>query len=171
MAKTDKLDFTIQDAKVADLKPIREIYSYYVKETVTTLEENLPSEAQFLEVYEATLAKDLPFLVAKSAGKVLGYSYVLPYRKRSAYRYTLEDSIYIHKEFIGKGIGRALINELLKKCKSIGYKQIISVVVADENQNSYNFHKAQGFEERGRLIKVGFKFGRWHDTILMQKEI
>ncbi|MDX1949983.1 MAG: GNAT family N-acetyltransferase [Rickettsiales bacterium] len=171
MVKPAKLDFVIQDAKVMDLKQIRDIYSYYVKESVTTLEENLPSEAQFLEVYEATLAKDLPFLVAKAGSQVVGYSYVLPFRKRSAYRYTLEDSIYIHKDFIGKGIGRALINELLKKCKAIGYKQMVSVVVADENQNSYNFHKAQGFEERGRLIKVGFKFGRWHDTILMQKEI
>lgn len=172
MPKIDKIEFTVQPAKVNDLKQIREIYQYYVEETVSSLEEKMPSEQEFLEHFESVVSRDLPFLVARDkSGKVLGFTYVQPYRKRSAYRYTLEDSIYIHKDFVGRGVGRALISEIMKKCKEVGYKQLIAVVVADDNQNSLNFHKSQGFEEKGRLSKVGFKFGKWHDILILQKSI
>lgn len=172
MPKTTKIEFTVQDAKVSDLEQIRQIYKYYVEETVSSLEEKLPPEQEFLEHFESIVSRDLPFLVAKDKkGAVLGYTYVQPYRKRSAYRYTLEDSIYIHKDHLGKGVGRALIAELMKRSKAIGYKQIIAVVVASDNQNSLIFHKSQGFEEKGRLTKVGFKFGKWHDILLLQREL
>ncbi len=172
MAKSAKIDFTVLDSKVSDLAQVRAIYKHYVEETVSSLEEKLPSEQEFLEHFESIVSRDLPFLVAKDKkGIVLGFTYVQPYRKRSAYRYTLEDSIYIHKDFIGKGVGRALICEIMKKCKQVGYKQLVAIVVASDNQNSIDFHKSQGFEEKGRLNKVGFKFGKWHDILLLQKEL
>jgi phosphinothricin acetyltransferase len=124
-----------------------------------------------LDVYSMVMGKNLPFLVARSAGKVIGYCYGQPYRKRSAYRYTVEESTYVHKDFLRQGIASALLTETIKKCKEIGYKQMVAIVVYSGNDQSVEFHESMGFVERGRLLKVGFKFNQWLDTVLLQKEL
>ncbi|HCR86559.1 MAG TPA: GNAT family N-acetyltransferase [Alphaproteobacteria bacterium] len=163
--------FSIEDAKIADLDAVQEIYSYYVENTIATLEEKKPSKQDIMDNYETVLSKSLPFIVAKHEGKVVGFSYALPFRKRSAYRYTLEESIYVHKDYLRKGIATALATDLIRKCSEVGYKQMIAVIVIDSDDYSVDFHKTVGFEEKGRLEKVGYKFNRWVDTVLMQKTL
>jgi phosphinothricin acetyltransferase len=165
------VNYTIEEAKIADLDQIREIYAYYVERTTATLEEKIPSKDEMLNTYELVLSKNLPFLVARQNSKVLGFCYAQPFRKRSAYRYTVEHSIYVHKDFLRRGIAKDLTDELIKRCKEIGYKQIIAVVVSSENDSSVKFHKSMGFMDRGKLTGVGYKFNKWLDTILLQKSL
>lgn len=165
-----KKKFEITEAKLSDIEGVREIYSHYVKNTVSSLEEIVPYLDQMVDVYSSIIAKNLPYLVAKEGDKVIGYCYVSPYRTRSAYRYTLEDSIYIHPDHLGQGAARALLGQVIEKSKEIGYKQIVAVVVS-ESDDSVKFHQAMGFEIKGRLEKIGFKFGKWLDSIIMQREL
>lgn len=165
------IDFTISEAKVSDLKEIRNIYDYYVVNTYATLDEKTPSEDEMLEIYSNVMGKNLPFLVAKHNDKVVGYCYAQAYRKRSAYRYTIEESIYVHKDFLRNGIATDLLGETMKRCKEIGYKQMIAVVIYSGNEQSVDFHESMGFVENGRLINVGYKFNNWVDTVLFQKEL
>lgn len=164
-------DYSIEEARISDLKHVREIYRYYVEKTTATLEENLPSENEWMELYESILSKNLPFLVAKKGDGVLGFCYAAPYRKRSAYRYTVEQSVYIHKDFLRRGIASELTEELINMCKDTGYKQIVAIIIASENDSSVKFHKSIGFNYCGKLVRVGFKFNKWLDTILMQKSL
>jgi len=165
------LEFTVEEAKVPDLDQIREIYGHYVKETTASLEEKAPTAEEILDIYSNVMGKNLPFIVAKNNGRIVGYCYAQPYRKRSAYRFTAEESIYVHKDFLRNGIGAELLTAVIKKCKEIGYKQMIANVVYSGNEESIEFHESMGFVERGRLINVGFKFNQWLDTVLMQKEL
>lgn len=164
-------DYIIEEARISDLKHVREIYKYYVEKTTATLEENLPNESELLDLYESVLSKNLPFLVAKKGDIVVGFCYAAPYRKRSAYRYTVEQSVYIHKDFLRRGIAKHLTNELEDICKDTGYKQIVAIIIASENDSSVKFHKSIGFTYGGKLVRVGFKFNKWLDTILMQKSL
>lgn len=166
-----EFNFSIEEAKISDIDPVREIYNHYVTKTTATLEEKPSSKDDMIETFETVLSKSLPFLVAKSGNQVIGYCYALPFRKRSAYRYTLEESIYIHKDHLRKGIASALARELIRKCTEVGYKNLIAVIVLDEDDYSVDFHKTVGFEEKGRLTKVGYKFNKWLDTVLMQKTL
>lgn len=163
--------FTIEEAKVSDLDQIREIYSHYVKNTTASLEEKAPTQDEILETYSMVLGKNLPFMVARYEGKAIGYCYAQPYRKRSAYRYTVEESTYVSKDFLRNGVGTDLLTAVMQKCKEIGYKQMIANVVYSGNEESVEFHSSMGFVERGRLLKVGFKFNQWLDTVLFQKEL
>jgi L-amino acid N-acyltransferase YncA len=165
------VNFTIEEAKVADLDQIKEIYAHYVKSSTASLEEKAPNSDEILDLYSTVMGKNLPFLVARSAGKVIGYCYAQPYRKRSAYRFTVEESIYVHKDYLRNGIGAELLSAVIKKCKEIGFKQVVANVVYSGNEDSVEFHESMGFVERGRLIGVGFKFNQWLDTVLMQKEL
>jgi phosphinothricin acetyltransferase len=165
------IDFTISEAKVSDLKEIRNIYDHYVLNTYATLDEKTPSEDEMLELYSNILGKNLPFLVAKHSNQVVGYCYSQPYRKRSAYRYTIEESIYVHKDFLRNGIATDLLSETMKKCKEVGYKQMIAIVIYSGNEQSVDFHESMGFVENGRLINVGYKFDTWVDTVLFQREL
>ena len=165
------INFTIEEAKVTDLDQVREIYSYYVTKTVASLEEKAPNADEMVDLYSFVLSKNLPFIVAKSEGKVLGYCYAQPYRKRSAYRFTVEESTYVHKDHLRNGIATRLLSEVIKRCKEVGYKQMVAIVVSSENDQSAEFHESMGFVERGRLLKVGFKFNNWVDTVIFQKEL
>ena len=163
--------FTIDEAKVTDLDQVKEIYAHYVKNSTASLEEKAPSKDDIIELYSSIMGKNLPFLVAKEGSKILGYCYAQPYRKRSAYRFTVEESIYVHKDYLRNGVGADLLDAVIKKCKEVGYKQVIANVVYSGNEDSVEFHESMGFVERGRLLKVGFKFNQWLDTVLMQKEL
>ena len=119
----------------------------------------------------AVLARGLPYLAADVGGQLAGYAYAAPYRERPAYRYSLEDSVYVHPGYIGRGIGRALLEALIEACTAAGYRQLIAVIGDSANAGSIGVHAACGFVRTGLLPSVGFKFGRWVDSVFMQRAL
>ena len=121
--------------------------------------------------YHDVVARGLPYIVAETGGVVGGYGYCSPYRARSAYRYALEDSIYIRHDMTGRGIGKRLLEELIRRCEGLGYRQVIAVIGDSANAASIGVHAACGFVRVGTLRSVGFKFGRWVDSVIMQRPL
>jgi phosphinothricin acetyltransferase len=117
------------------------------------------------------LTHGLPYLTAERAGEVVGYAYAAPYRARSAYRFTIEDSVYIEAGRVGQGIGRALLRRLIELCEAGPWRQMIAVIGDSENHASIGLHRAEGFRMIGTHPAVGLKFGRWVDSVLMQREL
>ena len=121
--------------------------------------------------FEEVLSRGLPYLAADSAGRVVGYGYCNLFRTRSAYRFALEDSIYVRNGLQGKGIGRALLTVLIERCTELGYRQLIAVIGDSGNAGSIGLHASLGFLRSGTLRSTGFKFGRWVDTVTMQRPL
>lgn len=121
--------------------------------------------------YRDVLDRGLPYLVAELEGAIAGYGYCAPYRARSAYRYALEDSVYVRHDATGRGVGRRLLEELVRRCEDLGYRQIIAVIGDSANAASIGVHAACGFLRVGTLRSVGFKFGRWVDSVFMQRHL
>jgi phosphinothricin acetyltransferase len=117
------------------------------------------------------VGRGFPYLVAEHARGVVGYGYASPYRLRPAYRYTAENSVYLHPAWVGRGIGRQLMSALLAECDAIGLRQIVAVIGDSANYASIGLHKSLGFREIGVFRSVGFKFGRWVDSVLMQRDV
>ncbi len=117
------------------------------------------------------LADGMPYLVAVLDGDIVGYAYATVYRGRSGYRFTAEDSIYVHHEHTRSGIGSALLGELISACEAAGCRQMVAVIGDPDNPASVELHQRFGFEPAGELRSVGFKFGRWIDTIRMQRAL
>jgi L-amino acid N-acyltransferase YncA len=113
----------------------------------------------------------LPYIVAEFGGAVVGYGYCGLYRTRSAYRYALEDSIYVKHDAHGRGVGRALLAELIRRCEDLGYRQLIAVIGDSAHAASIALHASQGFLRVGTLRSVGYKFGRWVDSVIMQRPL
>ena len=120
---------------------------------------------------EHVLSEGMPYFVAEVGGKVVGYAYATIYRTRSAYRFTAEDSIYVHHEHAGQGIGRDLLGALLEACERSGCRQMVAVISDGHASGSVRFHERFGFRPAGELKSVGFKFGRWIDTVRMQRAL
>ena len=116
-------------------------------------------------------ARGLPYLVALSGGAVVGYGYCTLFRSRSAYRFALEDSVYVRDGMLGKGIGRALLSAMIEGCTALGYRQLIAVIGDSGNAGSIGLHASLGFLRSGMLRSTGFKFGRWVDTVMMQRSL
>jgi L-amino acid N-acyltransferase YncA len=121
--------------------------------------------------FEDVTSQGLPYLAAEIGGRLAGYGYCTLYRTRSAYRYSLEDSIYVDKDFHGRGVGRAILAELITRCEGLGYRQIIAVIGDSGNAASIGLHASLGFLRVGTLRSSGFKFGRWVDSVLMQRPL
>lgn len=164
--------FVLRDARPEDLPSVREIYNYYVANSTVTFDEDAMTLAEWRTKF-ATLDKlGLPFLVAESpSGQLLGYALVAPWRPKRAYRFTVEDSIYLGPAASGKGLGRALLGELIAKSKAAGLKEIIAVIADQGADASIALHEAFGFKEVGRMGRVGFKFDRWLGTVMLQKQL
>lgn len=161
--------WSLRPAEAADVPGIAAIYGRHVAEGFASFEEVPPEPAEMARRRETLVAGGFPYLVAvDAAGAVLGYAYAGPYRPRSAYRFTVEDSIYIAPEAAGKGVGRALLTRLIEECRALGYRQIVAVIGDSANLPSINLHRALGFEPAGLLRHVGLKKGRWLDSVLMQ---
>ena len=161
----------IRTARVSDGLAIRDIYNYYVENSVVTFD-LVPSTSEFWASKVAyLLEKNLPFIVATENDQVLGFAYAGPWREKAAYDRTIENTIYNHPEHLGRGLGKLLLAELIEQCKSTGIKQMIAVISADGAQASIALCKEFGFQEVGRLESVGFKFDRWLGTVLMQKSL
>jgi len=157
----------------ADLPAIQRIYRQHVLEGTASFEEEPPGVAEMAARLTAIRERGLPYILAESAegGAIAGYAYAAPYRSRSAYRFTVEDSIYLDPAFAGKGIGRLLLQRLLTDCAAMGVRQVVAVIGGADNLASVRLHAALGFRQVGVLEGVGCKFGRWLDTILMQRTL
>jgi phosphinothricin acetyltransferase len=155
----------------ADLGAIRAIYEPEVLAGTATFEIEPPS----LEELAARLAKveaaGLPWLVAEDDGRVAGYAYAAMYRDRPAYRFTVEDSVYVAEAARGHGLGRALLLALIAGARAAGMRQMVAVIGDSANLGSIRLHRACGFRDVGALLGVGHKFGRWLDTVLMQRSL
>ncbi len=160
----------IRPATPSDIPAITTIYAHYVATSVATFELIPPSEAEMLDRYVQLASAGFPYLVMESDARVLGYAYAGPYRPRPAYRFTVEDTIYLAPEAVGRGLGAQLLGELIAQCQSQGHKQMIAVI-GGASEASCRLHARLGFHEAGRLANVGYKFDRWLDTLLMQRAL
>lgn len=154
-----------------DLAAIAAIYRHHVLHGVASFEEVPPEPGEIARRRRDIVALGLPYLVAERAGRVVGYCYASRYRTRSAYRFTVEDSIYIDAAEIGRGIGRALLTSLIGHCTGQGYRQMVAVIGGSDQWPSIGLHRALGFGWIGVLPAIGFKFGGWVDTVLMQRTL
>lgn len=161
----------ILDAVADDFAEIQRIYSHYVLKTTISLEETPPSIDEMKSRWENSRENGLPYLVAKIDGKIAGYAYAFPYRARSAYRFTVEESVYLAAEFQGQGIAQKLLGELINQCRAKGCKIMLAVIAGEDNFASIKFHEKMGFRKSGVLQKFGFKFEKWVDTVLMQLDL
>ncbi len=162
---------TLHPSTDADVPAIAAIYAHHVRTSLASFEIVPPTEEEIARRRLEVLKRRLPFLVAEIAGTVVGYAYAGPYRLRPAYRATLEDSIYVHPDHARQGIGRLLLQALIAGCEAKGYRQMIAVIGDSGNAPSIGLHRAFGFEHAGILRSVGFKFGRWVDSVLMQRSL
>ena len=158
----------VRDATDADIAQIAAIYAREVETGVATFEESPPSKQDMLGRMTKIQQLGLPYLIAERAGKVLGYAYAGQFHARAAYRYTLEDTVYIHEEARRQGVARALLTELMVRAQAIGCRQMIALITHVPHSASEALHAELGFRPVGVLKAVGFKFGRWLDLVFMQ---
>ncbi|HEX9535054.1 MAG TPA: GNAT family N-acetyltransferase [Stellaceae bacterium] len=161
----------IRPCEEDDVAAITTIYAHHVLHGLASFEIEPPSENDMRQRRLDVVSRGLPYLVAEWGREVVGYAYVSPYRLRPAYRHTAENSVYLHPSWGGRGIGRQLISALLAECEARGLRQIVAVIGDSANYASIGLHKSLGFREVGVLRAVGFKFGRWVDSVLMQREL
>ena len=158
---------SIRSARVDDGEAIAAIYAHHVLHGTASFEVEPPSAAYWRDKIESVLSKGWPFLVTEIDGEVVAYAYATQFRDRPAYVHTCENSIYVRKDRLGRGIGRKLLSELISGAQSAGFRQMIAVIGGAEPA-SIALHSACGFRETGRMRSVGFKFGRWLDSVYMQ---
>jgi len=161
----------IRPSREGDVGQIAAIYRHHVLHGLASFEEIPPDGDELAARRRAILARGLPYLVAERSRRVLGYCYAGPYRLRSAYRFTLEDSIYIDQAEVRRGLGRGLLTSLLDRCAELGYRQMVAVIGGSDTWPSIRLHAALGFTRVGTLPAVGFKFGGWVDIVLMQRAL
>jgi phosphinothricin acetyltransferase len=155
-----------------DIAVIAAIYGHHVRHGIASFEEDPPTVDEIGKRRAALIERGLPYLVAEREGRVVGYCYAGPYRPRACYRFTLEDSIYIDAAETGRGIGRLLLEPLIERCGELGYRQMIAVIGGgSETRPSVRLHETLGFTHVGILAGIGFKFGHWIDTVLMQRTL
>ena len=164
--------YEIRPVQASDIPDIREIYNHYVTNSVVTFDEKKWTLAQWREKVAHLQKLDMPFLVAQSpTGQILGYALVQPMSAKSAYRYSVENSIYLGQAATGKGLGRALLEALIAASEQAGIHQMVAVISDKGAEGSIALHERVGFVEVGRMGRVGFKFGRWLGTIYLQKQL
>jgi len=161
----------IRDSVDADVAAIQAIYSHHVLHGTATFEEVPPDAGEMARRRLAITAAGLPFLVAEEGGRVIGYGYAGTYRPRSAYRFTVEDSVYLATDSIGRGVGGAILISLIQRSEVLGMRQMIAVIGDSANKASIRVHERHGFQTVGVLRNVGLKFGRWLDTVIMQRTL
>jgi phosphinothricin acetyltransferase len=155
----------------ADVARCAEIYAHHVLHGTASFEVDPPDQAEMARRRASVLALGLPYLVAESEGRVLGYAYASNWRPRPAYKFSVEDSIYIDKDAVGRGVGKALLPVLIEQCTALGKRQMVAVIGDSAQTPSIRLHQGCGFEMVGTIKSIGFKFGRWLDSVLMQRAL
>jgi L-amino acid N-acyltransferase YncA len=164
--------YTIRDAELADLPHIREIYNHYVANSTVTFDEDAMTLREWKSKFAYLQKLGMPFIVAVSPSEqILGYALVSPWKQKRAYRFTVENSIYLGAASTGKGLGPVLMQALIDKSKEAGLKEMIAVIADKGAEASIKMHENFGFTEIGRMGRVGYKFDRWLGTVLMQKSL
>lgn len=161
----------IRPSRGEDVAVIARIYGHHVLHGVASFEEVPPSVEEMGRRRDDIVARGFPYLVAERAGRVVGYCYAGSYRARIGYRFTVEDSIYIDPSEVGRGIGRALLTQVIDRVIEQGYRQMIAVIGGSETVPSIRLHAALGFAQVGIFPAIGFKFGRWIDSVYMQRAL
>jgi phosphinothricin acetyltransferase len=161
----------LRPSQAADIPAITALYAHHVLHGTGTFELEPPDEADMARRHADVTGKGLPWLVAQDASGVIGYAYANHFRPRRAYRFCLEDSIYLAPAAQGRGVGRLLLAELMARCEALGARQMLAVIGDAANAGSIGVHRSLGFEHTGVLKASGWKFGRWLDVILMQKAL
>ena len=161
----------MRPATPEDLPAVQSIYAHHVQHGLASFEEAPPATEEIRRRHAEVTGRGLPWLVADFGGAVAGYGYCAPYRARSAYRYALEDSVYVREDCHGRGVGAALLEALIGRCTALGYRQLVAVIGDSAHAASINLHASCGFLRVGTLRSVGFKLGRWVDSVLMQRPL
>ena len=161
----------IRDATDADVPDIQAIYAHHVLHGTGTFEEEPPPVEEMLERFHKVVDGGSVWLVATDATGVLGYGYYAPFRDRSAYRFTVEDSIYVREDVRGQGVGKALVSRLIDLATAAGLRQMIAVIGDSQNVGSVGVHASLGFQMVGTMRSTGIKFGRWIDVVTMQRAL
>jgi len=164
-------DLLIRPSRDDDVTAIAAIYAYHVLHGVASFEEVPPSVEEMARRRADIVGRGFPYFGAERGGRVVGYCYSGPYRARVGYRFSIEDSIYIDVNEVGRGIGRALLAQVIERSTELGYRQMIAVIGGSETLPSINLHKALGFTYIGTFTGIGFKFGRWIDSVYMQRAL
>jgi phosphinothricin acetyltransferase len=163
------LSFSLRAATEADMASVQRIYGEHVTRGLASFEETPPTIADMLARFHNLKSQSFPYIVAERKAKVVGYAYAGPYRTRSAYRFTIENSVYVERQAAGEGIGRALLSALIQECEKGPWQQMIAIIGNSGNGASIALHKSLGFRLVGTLRDVGFKHDQWVDTVLMQR--
>ena len=169
--RPDPAPIALRPAARGDVAAIAAIYADHVRTGTATFEFDPPDTAEMLRRWRDVTTAGLPYLVAVAGGEVIGYAYAGPYRPRPAYRFTVEDSIYLRADAQGRGVGRALLAELIDESARAGARQMVAVIGDAANEASIRLHAALGFRQVGVLSSVGNKFARWLDVVLMQRAL
>ncbi|HVR65437.1 MAG TPA: GNAT family N-acetyltransferase [Verrucomicrobiae bacterium] len=161
----------LRDARDGDMAAIQAIYAHHVRTGLASFEETPPDVEEMHRRRADILARGLPYVVVECSGQIGGYAYAGPYRTRSAYRFSVEDSVYVAPGLAGKGIGKLALAEIIERCTAAGLRQMVAVIGDSANTASIVLHERLGFRQTGVLTAVGFKFGRWVDSVLMQRAL
>lgn len=161
--------YTIRAAEPRDLPDVREIHTHYVRNSSVTFDPSAFTFAGWKQRYDEIRRRGLPFLVAENpSGQVLGYALVDPWNPRDRSNHVVEDSIYLGAAAGGKGLGRALMEALIEECRAAGVREVVAVIADRQAEASIRLHERLGFEEVGRMGKVGYKYDRWLGTVTMR---
>lgn len=161
----------LRPAAAEDFDAIAEIYGHFVLHGLASFEEAAPGAAELRRRWEALVEKGYPYIAAEQAGRILGYAYAGPYRPRPAYRFTVENSVYVSPDSGRRGLGGRLLDALITACEDAGFRQMIAIIGDSANTPSIGLHRSRGFTEVGVFTDVGFKHGRWVDSVLMQRAL
>jgi phosphinothricin acetyltransferase len=161
----------IRPATDADVPAIGAIYAHHVLTGLGTFETEPPTDDEMRRRHAQITGDGFPYLVALDADRVLGYAYANHFRTRAAYRFTVEDSIYVAPDAMGRGVGRTLLGALVERAAALGLRQMLAVIGDSGNAGSIGVHRSCGFEHAGVMKAVGRKFDRWVDVVIMQREL
>lgn len=161
----------VRDAAEADLPAIREIYAHHVLRGLASFEEEPPDLEEMRRRFRAVKEKGLPWLAAEVEGAVRGYAYAAPYHHRPAYRHAVENSVYVDHRVMRRGLGAALLDRLIDSCTQKGLRRMVAVIGDSANAASIKLHERAGFRLVGVLPSIGFKHGRWLDSVIMQRAL
>jgi L-amino acid N-acyltransferase YncA len=150
---------------------VQAIYAHHVLHGLASFEETAPPLEEMRQRYDTICRRGLPYVVADLEGTIAGYGYCAPYRARSAYRYALEDSVYVRNDMAGRGVGGAVLGALVERASALGYRQLVAIIGDSGHEASISLHASAGFVRVGTLRSVGYKQGRWVDSVIMQRPL